>query len=215
MVYLRGLFKEGDKLGNRYMLWRGMGHMRENEWTSSIKALLYDADIGENIYFDTLNKVPYAQEIISYDLDFNQNKPSKMAFETDLLVYEKADVIKPRIIIEAKVNNITTHDAITYSYKAQSHKNVTPYIRYGIMLGNMKNRSLPGRLFRHGTNFDFMISFKGYVLDGKEKEAFVALIKKEIEYSRRMEAMIYESRIKDRKEYFLLQKELRVEEIYK
>ena len=79
--------------------------------------------------------------------------------ETDLLVFEKTDIIKPRIIIESKINSVTTHDAITYIYKAQTHKNVTPYIRYGIMLGNRKHYPLPGRLFRHGTNFDFMISF--------------------------------------------------------
>jgi len=37
--------------------------MRENEWTNNIKELLQVANLGENIYFDTLYKVPYAQEI--------------------------------------------------------------------------------------------------------------------------------------------------------
>jgi hypothetical protein len=127
--------------------------MRENEWTNTIKELLQGANLGDDICFDTLNKVPYAQEVLSYNLDFEKDEESMMAFETDLLVYEKADTIKPRIIIESKINCITTHDAITYSYKAQTHKNVTPYIRYGIMLGNRKHYPLPGRLFRHGTNF--------------------------------------------------------------
>lgn len=187
--------------------------MKENEWTASVKELLQGSNIGDNIYFDTLNKVPYAQEIVSYGLDFTENNQSKMEFETDLLVYEKTDIIKPRIIIEAKVNSVTTHDAITYSYKAQSHKNVTPYIRYGIMLGNRKHYPLPGRLFRHGTNFDFMISFKEYTLNQEERDIFVEMIRKEIDYSRKIEEMIYESRAKDRKRYFLLQKELRLEEM--
>ena len=187
--------------------------MRENEWTNSIKQLLQTANLGENIYFDTLNKVPYAQEILAYDLDFEKGKEHTMAFETDLLVYEKEDLIKPRIIIESKINNVSTHDAITYSYKAQTHKNVTPYIRYGIMLGNRKHYPLPGRLFRHGTNFDFMISFKDLILSDDEKSVFINLVKKEFSYSQKIEEMIYESRFKGRKHYYVLQKELRLEEM--
>jgi len=91
--------------------------MRENEWTNSIKNLLQEANLGDSIYFDTLNKVPYAQEILSYDLDFKKDKQHTMAFETDLLVFEKKESIKPRIIIESKINSVTTHDAITYSIK--------------------------------------------------------------------------------------------------
>lgn len=187
--------------------------MRENEWTNSIKKLLQKANLGDNIYFDTLNKVPYAQEILSYDLDFENDKEHTMSFETDLLVFEKEESIKPRIIIESKINSITTHDVITYSYKAQAHKNVTPYIRYGIMLGNRKHYPLPGRLFRHGTNFDFMISFRGFVLSEDEKLAFIELVKKEISYSQKIEEMIYESRAKNRKHYYILQKELRLKEM--
>ena len=37
--------------------------MRENEWTNTIKNLLNDAGLEDNIDFDTLNKVPYAREI--------------------------------------------------------------------------------------------------------------------------------------------------------
>jgi hypothetical protein len=188
--------------------------MKENEWTASIGELLRQCNIGENIYFDTLKKVPYAQEILSYDSELKESSEHVMAFETDLFIYEKVeDIIKPRIIIEAKVDNVSTHDAITYSYKAQSHKNVTPYIRYGIMLGNRKHYPLPGRLFRHGTNFDFMISFKGYELAEYEVTSFIDLIKKEISYSKNIEEMLYESRSKDRKRYFVLQKELKLEEM--
>lgn len=187
--------------------------MRENEWTKNIKELLAGTDVGENIYFDTLSKVPYAQEILSYDLDFVADRQGAISFETDLLIYEKTEVIKPRVIIEAKCKTVSSHDAITYSYKAQAHKNVTPYLRYGIMLGNRRHYPLPGRLFRHGTNFDFMISFKGYKLTTEEQGAFVDLIKKEIKYSRQIEEMMYESRSKDRMKYFLLQKELKLVEL--
>lgn len=142
--------------------------------------MLQGVNLGDDIYFDTLNKVPYAQEVLSYNSDFERDEESTMDFETDLLVYEKADIIKPHIIIESKINSITTHDAITYIYKAQTHKNVTPYIRYGIMLGNRKHYPLPGRLFRHGTNFDFMISFKDFILSEDERITFIDLIQKEL-----------------------------------
>lgn len=189
--------------------------MNENEWTESIKELLKDSNLGDDIYFDTLKRVPYALEILSYNLDYTCNKQSKMSFETDMLIYEKTDVIKPRIIIEAKINSVSTHAAITYSYKAQNHKNVTPYLRYGIMLGNRGSLPLPGRLFRHGTNFDFMISFQKYILSQNERSEFIDLIKKEISYSRQLEEMIYNSKMKNRKKYFILHKELRLEEINK
>ena len=51
-----------------------------------------------------------------------------MEFETDLVIYEEKDgKIKPGAIIEAKLGKITTHDAITYSYKAEKHKTITSY----------------------------------------------------------------------------------------
>ena len=145
--------------------------MRENDWTNTIKDLLINENLGEGIYVETLQKVPYAKEIISYDEEFNSVEVGTMDFETDLLIYEKAEVIKPRVIIEAKVRTVSTHDAITYSYKALQHKTVTPFVRYGIMLGNRKHHPIPGRLYRHGSNFDFMISFKGYDLTKNESSS--------------------------------------------
>lgn len=171
-------------------------------------------NLGDNICVETLNKVPYANEILSYDSNFKIKDSKQTPFETDLLIYEKVDdTIKPRVVIEAKILKVTTHDAITYSYKAQNHKNVTPYLRYGIMLGKRETYPLPGRLFRHGANFDFMISFIDYELNQNEVEAFIELLKKEIAYSKQLEEMIYQSRNKDRNRYFILQKELHLKEL--
>lgn len=86
---------------------------------------------------------------------------------------------KPRVVVEATVGSITTHDAITYSHKAANHKSVFPYLRYGIMLGNHQHHPLPGRLYRHGTQFDFMISFQRHDLTQKEREAFRDLLLEE------------------------------------
>ena len=134
-------------------------------------------------------------------------------FETDLMIYEKTDgKIIPRIIVEAKIGNVTTHDAITYSYKAEKHKNITPYLKYGIMIGHRQHYPLPGRLFRHGTNFDFMISFVGTEPEKTEWNTFTEMLLKEVEYSRLMEEMLHDSRSKDRKRYNMLQKQLVLKE---
>ena len=100
-------------------------------------------------------------------MDYYDSKPNShnfISYETDILVGEHItdQIWKPRIIIEAKIGRITTHDAITYSRKALTHKNVHPYLRYGILIGNRSHHPLPGRLFRHGENFDFMQSWISY-----------------------------------------------------
>lgn len=186
--------------------------MSEKEWVDEIRKLLMSSGcLSSSIYIENLKKLPYALEIIEYDLKFTpkNNKEFSMSFETDMLIYEHInDTIKPRIVIEAKLSEITTHDAITYSYKAQHHKSVTPYLRYGIMLGDRKHHPLPGRLFRHGGNFDFMISFKELSPSEDEKNVFVELLHNEINYSKQLEEMFTNSRNKNRKHYFIMQNKL-------
>lgn len=190
--------------------------MKENDWTKSICDMLENEHLGENIYVDVLKKIPYAFEIASFDDEWKIEADSFDAslFETDLVVYEKTEgKIIPRVIIESKVGSVTTHDAITYSHKAMYHKNVIPFVRYGIMLGARETYPLPGRLFRHGTNFDFLFSFVDYKPTGKEKRAFVQMVKKEIVYSKQIEEILSNSRSKGRKRYYMLQKEFHLEEL--
>ena len=191
--------------------------MTENEWTRIIANKLAPAIVP--LMVSTQQKIPYLQEIESYNTyntssdtvhtDWIPNYRAPDSFETDMTVYEKKDgVIIPLVIIEAKIKTVTTHDAITYSRKAELHKNVMPFLRYGIMLGNRKGYPLPGRLFRHGGCFDFMFSFKGFSPEPYEWDAFVEMIKREIEYSRNLEEMLHESRKPSRKRYFMFEKQL-------
>jgi len=200
-----------------YRRQKGAGRckMTENQWVESIKEYLSSIKLPDNIKVDTLKKLPYTSEIIEYKINFKTyRRPPNMLFETDLLIYEQTDdIIKPRIIIEAKLSKITTHDAIVYSYKAQNHKTITPFIRYGIIIGDRGHHPLPGRLFRHGTNFDFMMSFQKEEISKEEKKVFVNLIEKELRYSKQTEEMLYESRNANRKHYFVLQKELHLIEM--
>jgi len=82
-------------------------------------------------------------------------------YETDLLLYDKAGGSRwvPRVVVECKLGGVTTHDALTYSAKAFTHKHVHPYLRYGILVGDFGESTVQGRLFRHGAYFDFMLTW--------------------------------------------------------
>jgi len=199
--------------------------MTEKDWVEGIKKLLQQElthcpSLSANFRIATQRKLPYAREILAYVETDGGFAPAKgyensQAYETDLLIYEEdQNQIKPRIVFEAKIANPTTHDAIVYSHKAAQHKAVTPYLRYGIMLGCMgQSHPLPGRLFRHGGNFDFMVSFKAAELTPKEKESLVELIESEWSFSKQIEEMFSESRSRTRNRYFMLQNALCLKEI--
>ena len=157
-------------------------------------------------------KLPYAYEILRYP-DQEPKAVKKTVYETDLLIYEQwpDGAWKPRLIIEVKINRVSTHDAITYSQKASAHKTVHPYLRYGILLGNWK-RPLPGRLFRHGAYFDFMLSWEKFAPSTDEFKDLIDLILSEIETSRHLEGIIFDSRKQNRKRYTLFHRPLKLKE---
>ena len=189
--------------------------MTEKEWMIDVKKRLEQEELflKNNICFSTGKRVPYSFEVLSYLNDRPEGK-NIIRYETDLLVYQKIDNEKwiPRIIIEGKINSVTTHIAITYSQKASSHKNVHPYLRYGILLGNRKHYPLPGRLYRHGAYFDFMLSWKAFKPTENEWKIFLNIISSEIEYSEKLEEILFKSRFKNRKRYTILHRPLYLKE---
>jgi len=185
--------------------------MTEKEWMEDVKKRLEQEEsfLKNNILFSTGKRVPYSFEILNYK-DDEPGDRKYIKYETDLLVYQRIDneKWKPRIIIEGKINSVTTHIAITYSQKASSHKNVHPYLRYGILLGNRKHYPLPGRLYRHGAYFDFMLSWKAFEPTEDEWKDFIKIINSEIEYSEQLEEILFKSHFKNRRHYIILQKRL-------
>ena len=181
--------------------------MTEKEWMEDVKERLEQEEsfLKKNILFSTGKRVPYAFEILNYKYDEPGDR-KYIKYETDLLVYQKIknEKWKPRVIIEGKINSVTTHDAITYSQKTSTHKNVHPYLRYGILLGNRKHYPLPGRLSRHGAYFDFMLSWRAFEPTSEEWKNFLKIIKREIKYSEQLEEILFKSRSKNRKRYTIL-----------
>lgn len=126
-------------------------------------------------------------------LTVNPKRPVRgsSAFQTDLCVFEKKseEVIIPRVVLEFKTS-ITTHDVLTYSAKASKHKQVYPYLRYGIIASN--NAIVPGRLFTHNESLDFCAALDG-LGDKTLRKFFASLLAAEVESSRRLEAIAFGS----------------------
>ena len=84
--------------------------------------------------------------------------------------------------------SITTHDVLTYSAKATKHKQVYPYLRYGIVASS--ESSVPGRLFTHNESLDFCAAVSG--LDNEQlKTFFENLLVQEVKTSRQLEEIAY------------------------
>ena len=188
--------------------------MRETEWVDLVANSVRTgfAQSERSLKIKTQLKIPYGYEIRAFR---EEPQAEAISFATDFIVVEEYPdgSWKPRVVVEAKVDSITTHDAITYSRKAADHKSVFPYLRYGIMLGNRRHYPLPERLYRHGTQFDFMISFKEHEPSATELEAFNSLLLEEVQASQALDNMIYRSRRKDRGHHTLFHRKLTVGDI--
>ena len=183
--------------------------MTEAEWVELMKDRISAVAIShsEQLHLKVGLKVPYGYEIRAYE---PEPSPDEISFQTDLAIIEgvASEHWKPRVVIEAKIRSITTHDAIVYSHKAAAHKAVHPYLRYGIIIGERTHYPLPGRLYRHGAHFDFMMSFQSYEPTEQEMVDLVQLLHSEIKASRQLERIIYESRKPGRDRYTILHRRL-------
>ncbi len=189
--------------------------MRETDWVERVADAVREDFAHRNKFLriETQLKLPYGYEIRAYQGD-REPRSETIEFATDFVVVEVSEEgWKPRVVVEAKVYSVTSHDAITYSQKAANHRAVFPYLRYGIMLGNRQHYPLPGRLYRHGTQFDFMVSFREYEPSAKELAAFREVLLEEVRASQALEKMIYESRKKDRPHHTLFHRRLVLDDL--
>lgn len=185
----------------------------EKEWVRSLQPRLEESlgpcGVGPwRVMVYTSEKLTYAHEILCYRGD--DTVQSRCAsYETDLLlcdVCESGDWI-PRVVVECKLGGVTTHDALTYSTKAATHKQVHPYLRYGTLIGNFDD-ALPGRLIRHGAFFDFMMVWVAEAGSGEEWADLIKLLADEVTASRRLQELLTESRLRGRKRFRLLHRPL-------
>jgi len=170
--------------------------MKESEWADEICARLGDALPKDKLNVACKYPVSYRGDIRKYDHD---DKPVACfdTYQTDILISEllgsQGDWI-PRVVIECKLGSVTTHDALTYSAKAETHKHLHKYLRYGMLVGNWGDQSVPWRLFQHGSHFDFMLVWSGTQATAAEWETTMDLMQKEIEASSEIEAILFPDR---------------------
>jgi hypothetical protein len=135
-------------------------------------------------------KLPYACEILGYEPDGSAYTHTAR-YETDLLVFDQESTGDwvPRVIVECKIGSVTTHDALTYSAKAATHKHAHPYLRYGILIGDY-GTAVPGRLIRHGAHFDFMMVWGGAEPHQEEWSDFIEILTEEVKASRTLKQLL-------------------------
>jgi hypothetical protein len=116
-------------------------------------------------------------------------KRGESAFQTDLCIFERVDdaVLLPRVVLEFKTK-VTTHDVLTYSTKAEKHKTIYPYLRYGLVLSS--DKYVPKRFFTHNEGLDFCMCTGG-ISNTAAARAFELLLQQEIECSRTLESVAF------------------------
>ncbi len=121
---------------------------------------------------------------------FRHPARGESAFQTDLCIFEhlEPDVVIPRVVLEFKLR-LTTHDMLTYSAKAGRHKQVYPYLRYGLVTAD---RFIPGRFFTHNEALDFGIA-AGHCVEHPEDMRILLkpVVEAEIKTSRLLENIAF------------------------
>src|SRR5579871_3868600 len=164
-------------------------------WTQRLNQSLRDLEGNEStLHVESQKSLPYAYEVQRYSPSGVQTSHS--SYRTDVNIFDeyKESSWTPRVVIEAKLGRVTTHDALTYSSKAATHKHVHPYLRYGVLLGNNARYGVPVRLFRHGAYFDFLFSWCLSEPDQSEWNEFVEILWNEVQTSRQIQTMLTTSR---------------------
>ncbi len=140
--------------------------MNEKEFTEKVQQELqerlkdYEVLVSENLIYKV-----FIDDILQYKPK-NPEKPSRgnLSFQTDLMI--KYDNL-PLVVIEVKQNGFSTHDILIYSTKAQKHKEIYPYLRYGFLVGNLK--VIQNRFFIHNYGFDFALAIENYETENINK----------------------------------------------
>ena len=165
---------------------------RENEFVEVALASARDV-IGSPLSIERGKALLYRVTVdnrLKMTVNPNDPKRGQSAFETDLCVFETvgSDPARiPRVVLEFK-QGLSTHDVLTYSAKATRHKQVYPYLRYGLVIG--KEQFLPGRFFTHNSGMDFAVAAAAF---GRNRlhQLFAELLEKEVAASRRLEQITF------------------------
>ncbi len=108
--------------------------------------------------------------------DYHNPRRDDLAFfHTDILVSNER---VPLVVIETKYEGLNTDGVLAYSVKAKRHKEVYPYLRYGLLVGGTDR--IERKFFVHniGSVFDFAMAVED--VDSGSAEV-VELLRKQLQ----------------------------------
>lgn len=127
---------------------------------------------------------------VTYDAT-DRPKRGQYAFETDIAISKNS---LPLVVLELKSGSFSSHDVITYSWKAGRHKQIYPFLRYGFVV--VGSDGLGRRFVTHNEGFDFAMALS----DAAAIEAdLVALVKRQIASAERLKRLMDTTRVKIRR----------------
>ena len=129
------------------------------------------------------------------EIKIDPKKPKRgySAFQTDLCIFEEIDkdTKVPRVVLEFK-KGLSTHDVLIYSAKARKHKQIYPYLRYGMVIG--RENKVPGKFFTHNEALDFCVAAASFK-ENRLHEIMAKILKAEIKASRQLEEIVFGNEI--------------------
>ena len=164
-------------------------YMTEDQFVKKITSLA--KKILPDKYIPIQKANLYYQITLDNNLNVTINPKEPMrgqsAFQTDLCIFLKKDnFLLPKVVFEFK-DGISTHDVITYSNKAKRHKQIYPYLRYGLISYNLSK--IPKRFFIHNDGLDFYLAIEKHI--NNLEIVLKSLIEEEIRMSNILESTIF------------------------
>ncbi len=167
----------------------------ETDWVKTLRPCI-EADLQDaKLSVETSFKLAYSLTVKAHKaqpagtLLADIEEFDSRAYETDMLIAETTSARwTPRVVVEFKFDGITTHDVLTYSAKAATHKRIYPHLRYGLVIG--KSKSLLPKLLWHGHDFDFMLMLPSDATEGSDRAQLCDLLKEEVEASRTLSRLL-------------------------
>lgn len=171
----------------------------------------YSLTKAENLFYElTVNE--------KLDLRVNNilnPKRGQSSFQTDLILFEiRGKINFPLVVFEFKINP-STHDIIVYSAKARKHKQIYPWLRYGMLICKTDNIPIE-KFLKHNEFLDFCVSVKNILNDDNtqnnyEIERISEFIESEIKNAQRLEK-IHFKKGKDPNTVYYYQKMIELKE---
>jgi len=165
----------------------------EQEVASRVREILaaqfpdYLVEAGKSILYkieiDTSGQVTYDTA--------DRPKRGQYAFQTDIAISKDG---LPLVVVELKSGSFSSHDVITYSWKATRHKQIYPFLRYGFVV--VGSDGLGRRFATHNEGFDFAMALPN---DTAIQTDLVPLVERQIASAECLKRLMEMSRVKIRR----------------